>query len=104
MSTVEPEGEQALQPAMSVIAQYVKDLSFENPRAPESLRPQETAPQISVSVNVSSRQRSATEFEVDLRLDVNAKVGSDVQRRTALRRPVHRRARAAAAPAPVRQH
>ena len=78
MSTVEPEGEQALQPAMSVIAQYVKDLSFENPRAPESLRPQETAPQISVSVNVSSRQRSATEFEVDLRLDVNAKVGSDV--------------------------
>ncbi|WP_237155234.1 protein-export chaperone SecB [Oryzibacter oryziterrae] len=79
MSSVEPENEGAqLQPAISVIAQYVKDLSFENPKAPESLRPRESGPQIAVGVNVSSRQRSGSEFEVDLRIDVSAKSGDDV--------------------------
>lgn len=80
MSAVEPNEGQAnqLQPSISVVAQYVKDLSFENPKAPESLRPREAAPQIGISVNVNSRQRSETEYEVDLTLNVEAKAGADV--------------------------
>jgi preprotein translocase subunit SecB len=78
MSGVEPEAGQQQQPGLSVIAQYVKDLSFENPRAPESLRPQESAPQIAISVNVQSRQRGEGEFEVDLSLNANAKIGEEV--------------------------
>ena len=62
MSSVQPEnGAAEAQPSMSVVAQYVKDLSFENPKAPDSLRARETAPQISIGVNVNSRQRSQTD-------------------------------------------
>ena len=71
MSTVEPEGEQALQPAMSVIAQYVKDLSFENPRAPESLRI-EGKPAIDMGVEMNASGRPDGLFEVDLKLSVKA--------------------------------
>lgn len=70
-------GGTAPQPALSVIAQYVKDLSFENPKAPDSLRQGGTPPQISVGVNVSSRQRSGIEFEVDLKMEVSAQAGED---------------------------
>jgi preprotein translocase subunit SecB len=42
-------------PSINVLAQYVKDLSFENPNAPASLAPQDDAPQLSINVNVSAR-------------------------------------------------
>lgn len=77
MSAAQPDGTPA-QPALNVIAQYVKDLSFENPRAPESLRPQEKAPQIAIGVNVNSRQRAESEFEVDLKIEVNARIDDEV--------------------------
>jgi preprotein translocase subunit SecB len=76
MSTV-GTGQQA-QPSLNVVAQYVKDFSFENPKAPDSLRPQNGGPQISVGVNVSSKQRSGVEFEVDLKMEVSAQQGEDV--------------------------
>ena len=38
-------------PQLMVLAQYIKDLSFENPSAPGSLQ-KPTQPQINVSVNV----------------------------------------------------
>jgi preprotein translocase subunit SecB len=76
MSTLDPGAAGAPQPSLSVVAQYVKDLSFENPKAPDSLRQSET-PQISVGVNVSSRQRSGVEFEVDLKMEVSAQAGTD---------------------------
>ena len=37
---------------LSVLAQYVKDLSFENPGAPQSLRGRNTQPTINISLNV----------------------------------------------------
>ena len=33
-------------PQLNVLAQYTKDLSFENPNAPESLAPQQNPPQL----------------------------------------------------------
>jgi preprotein translocase subunit SecB len=43
--------------------QYIKDLSFENPRAPQSLIEQ-TQPQLSLNVQVTNRQFDAKTFEV----------------------------------------
>jgi preprotein translocase subunit SecB len=69
---------QAAQPSVSVIAQYVKDLSFENPTAPESLRPREKAPGIKVSVGVQPRQAGANDIEVELRIDAQAEDGDAI--------------------------
>lgn len=77
MTTAGPDTQGMIQPSLNVIAQYTKDLSFENPKAPDSLRQRETNPQISVGVNVSSKQRSATEFEVDLKVEVKAETQGD---------------------------
>ncbi len=62
---------------MRVLAQYLKDMSFENPNAPEALRPSETAPAIDVNVDVGARRLGDTEFEVELRCSANAKRGED---------------------------
>jgi preprotein translocase subunit SecB len=59
-------------PSLNAMAQYIKDLSFENPNAPRSLAPQAAAPQIAISVNVNAKQLSDTDFEVDLTLEGKA--------------------------------
>ena len=65
-------------PQLNALAQYAKDISFENPNAPRSLQPQEQGPQISIQVNVNAKQLSETDFEVDLSLEGNAKVKEEV--------------------------
>lgn len=72
------EATQGEAPSLNVLVQYVKDLSFENPNAPNSLAPQQTQPQISINVNVGAQPLSATEFEVELKLEANAKTGESV--------------------------
>jgi preprotein translocase subunit SecB len=57
---------------LGVIAQYVKDLSFENPGAPNTLRPRQKPPQINISIGVQSTNLSASEFEVELKIDAKA--------------------------------
>ncbi|MBV9077350.1 MAG: protein-export chaperone SecB [Methylobacteriaceae bacterium] len=65
-------------PSLNALAQYAKDISFENPNAPRSLTPQQNGPQISIQVNVNAKQLAETDFEVDLSLEGNAKIGSEV--------------------------
>lgn len=65
-------------PSINVLAQYVKDFSFENPNAPNSLQPREQGPALNINVNVGARPLSNTEFEVDLTLDARAAHGSEV--------------------------
>ena len=65
-------------PQMNVLAQYVKDFSFENPHAPNSLRPREKAPEISININVNPTPLSDTDFEVELKLDAKAMDGEEV--------------------------
>ena len=60
------------QPSMRILAQYLKDLSFENPGAPQSLAPQAAAPEISIGVNVNARNLAPTDFEVELQLEAKA--------------------------------
>jgi preprotein translocase subunit SecB len=63
-------------PQLGVLAQYTKDLSFENPNSPQSLQPQATQPAINIQINVTPRQLSNTDFEVELKLEGKAEVDS----------------------------
>jgi preprotein translocase subunit SecB len=65
-------------PSLNALAQYAKDFSFENPNAPRSLTQQPQGPQIGIQVNVNAKQLGETDFEVDLRLEGDAKAGNDV--------------------------
>ena len=59
-------------PRFSVLAQYTKDFSFENPNAPRTLGPQQNPPNISVQINVNARQLAPADFEVSLMLEGGA--------------------------------
>ncbi|MDQ0313723.1 protein-export chaperone SecB [Amorphus orientalis] len=63
------------QPSIRVLAQYAKDLSFENPQAPASLQQQSQSPKINIDVNVTARGLSETDFEVTLKLQAQAGEG-----------------------------
>jgi len=64
-------------PQLMVLAQYIKDLSFENPNAPGSLQ-QSTQPQINISVNVVANPLSDTDIEVTLRIEGKAETNGSV--------------------------
>jgi len=69
-----PNGEGAADatPGVRVLAQFIRDLSFENPRAPESLRTNLVQPQIDLNVEMNARVRPDGLFEVDLKLTATA--------------------------------
>jgi preprotein translocase subunit SecB len=60
------------QPQLNVLAQYVKDFSFENPNAPRSLAPTQAQPQISIQINVSAKPIAENDVEVELKLEGKA--------------------------------
>ena len=59
-------------PGIRILAQFVRDLSFENPRAPEALRGGAAQPQIDLGVEMNARGREDGFFEVDLKLSAKA--------------------------------
>ena len=66
-----PAGPQPIANPLTLHGQYIKDLSFENPRAPQSLIEQKQ-PQLTLNVNVATRQFEARTFEVSLTLEASA--------------------------------
>ncbi|MBI3453030.1 MAG: protein-export chaperone SecB [Rhodospirillales bacterium] len=62
--------------ALVVNAQYLKDLSFENPRAPQVFAGQ-GQPQVQVGVDVGARQLGESAYEVTLVLNAEAKAGGE---------------------------
>jgi preprotein translocase subunit SecB len=60
----------------TVIAQYVKDLSFENPRAPAVFSSQ-AAPQTAASVTVQVHHLGERTYEVVLNMQLNGTVGGE---------------------------
>ena len=66
----------APQVSLAVIAQYVKDLSFENPRAPQVFG-STAAPQSTASVTVGTRQLAERTYEVTLNLRIEGKVNDE---------------------------
>ena len=59
-------------PQLNVLAQYTKDLSFENPNAPASLAPQSQPPQINIQINVGANNIAENEYEVALSIEGKA--------------------------------
>ncbi|MBZ9672226.1 protein-export chaperone SecB [Mesorhizobium sp. ESP7-2] len=68
----------ATQPSLNVLAQYVKDLSFESPGAPNSLRGRDKAPGIAINVNVNANPLSDKQFDVNLTLNAKASFDQEV--------------------------
>ena len=65
------------QPRFSVLAQYVKDFSFENPNAPRMFGAQTTAPKISLQINVNAKSLSLVDHEVTLMIEGGAGEGAE---------------------------
>lgn len=70
----QPTNETA-RPSMALRAQYTKDVSFENPRAPGSLFSLDSAPAMEVSVNLGAQRLDQNVFE--LVIQVNARAIAD---------------------------
>jgi len=66
---------QDLAPQLNVVGQYIKDFSFENPNAPQSLAPRQEPPQIGIQINVNANPLSDTDIEVVLKLEGKAEAG-----------------------------
>ncbi len=60
-------------PQLNVLAQYIKDFSFENPNAPKALKPGQQ-PAISIQVNVNATPLDGSDLEVVLKIEGKAEV------------------------------
>lgn len=70
----QPLNQAPLVPQLNVLAQYIKDFSFENPYAPRSLMPLQQ-PTVNLQINVSAKPMAPNEFEVELKLEGKAEAG-----------------------------
>jgi preprotein translocase subunit SecB len=68
----EPVAAENNQPQLRILTQYVKDLSFENPEAPDSLRGGSAAPAIDIGIDVQARTLSENTFEVVININGKA--------------------------------
>lgn len=66
-----PNGEDT-SPAIGLISQYIKDLSVENPNAPESYQWTE-APEMHVDFNIGARTIAPEVHEIELKINVTSK-------------------------------
>ena len=60
-----------------VNAQYIKDFSFENPRAPQSLFQQSGPPEVEINVDVKARNLNPDNYEVVLSVNSTARSGGE---------------------------
>lgn len=67
------EQSQASSLPMNILAQYMKDFSFENPNAPQSLLPNQPQPQVSIGVDVQAQAVGEDIYEVILQLRCEAR-------------------------------
>lgn len=72
----QPEGGQPL-PSLQVVAQYIRDLSFENPNAPMSLNTSQgqAQPDVNVGIDVNARDAGNGHYECQLQVHITAKRG-----------------------------
>lgn len=73
--TPPPNGDAQAQGPREVVinAQYIKDLSFENPRAPQSLMQTQQQPEVQVGVDVKAQNIAPGFYEVQLTIHAEAK-------------------------------
>lgn len=76
--TKEETSETQNSPMLSVLAQYTKDQSFENPNAPDSLRSGLSAPEIQINIEIGRQMLEGDNIEVTLMLKAEAKRGDKI--------------------------
>lgn len=70
-----PSDAQQMPPQLNVLAQYVKDFSFENPNAPRSLQPSNQQPTINIQINVNATPLQS-DFDIELKIEGKAEIGN----------------------------
>ena len=70
----QPAGAEPAPQQLIINAQYIKDLSFENPRAPASLRQQAVPPSVEINVDVKAQTMGPESYEVVLTINASAKM------------------------------
>ncbi len=75
--TSETEAAATGSPRVGLLAQYMKDCSYENPNAPRSMSKDLPAPTIDVSLDVQVQPMGQNRFEIALRTTASAKRGED---------------------------
>ena len=65
-NTAPPNGSVDETPGLMIGAQYIKDLSFENPQGPEFLASLQETPQVSIEVHTNARSLGGNAHEVTL--------------------------------------
>ncbi|MFY0693167.1 MAG: protein-export chaperone SecB [Paracoccaceae bacterium] len=69
---------QAQQPRMQILAQFIKDMSFENIAAQKGIGDGDGTPDIQVQVNLDAKKRpQPNQYEVSTKLEISAKTVSD---------------------------
>ncbi len=63
---------EATLPVTSLKGQYIKDLSFENPRAPESLMTLKEPPAIDINVDLNAQRLNENMFELTMKISTRA--------------------------------
>jgi preprotein translocase subunit SecB len=61
-------------PQLFITLQYIKDFSFENPRAPQSLIQQPVQPEVAINIDVTAHNLNPETYEVALTINVTARV------------------------------
>ena len=72
-----PAQAQTAVPQLHVLAQYIKDFSFENPNAPRSLNPGQQ-PSVNLQINVNANALPGNDVEVELKLEGKAETAGAV--------------------------
>lgn len=74
MTDPTPSQQQGAQAQVTLNSQYIKDLSFESPNAPQIFSPSSSAPTLNVGVNVQTRSLPDNAHEVALLMKLEATV------------------------------
>ena len=67
-----PTSAAADKPAIFLRAQYIKDLSFESPRAPASIFSLREPPQMDVNINLAAQRLDEKVFELSIQISARA--------------------------------
>lgn len=62
-------------PMLSVLAQYIKDMSFENPNAPDSLRSGQQPPEVNIDLRIGRQVNQDNTVEISLLMKAHAMRG-----------------------------
>ncbi len=66
-------------PQISILGQYIKDLSFENPTPAQTLQKlSKEKPSMDINVNLNAKAVGEDIYEVDLKITTTAKAGDDI--------------------------